>query len=108
MTKRKSAQNAAAALLNHDRIRRAFHEDRTDYCVIDLIRVLTDTQYPEEFWSDLKKREPSLATLEEWMEVGWAGMNEEIAAVDGAGVFRGVQAIAPPAADRVKRWLADA
>jgi hypothetical protein len=107
MTKRKATQNGAAALLNNDRIRRAYHADRTYYCVTDLIRVLTDTPYPEEFWNDLKKREPSLATLEEWLEVGWAGMNEEIAAVDAAGVFRVVQSIASPAADRVKRWLAE-
>lgn len=107
MTRRKPAQSAVSALLNHDRIRRAYHEDCTYYCVTDLIRVLTDTQYPEEFWSDLKKREPSLATLEEWLEVGSAAMTEEIAAVDAAGVFRVVQSITSPAADRVKRWLAD-
>jgi prophage antirepressor-like protein len=107
MTKRKQTQNGASGLLNDSRIRRAYHEDRTYYSVTDLIRVLTDTQYPEEFWDDLKKREPSLATLEQWMEVGWAGMNEEIAAVDAAGVFRVVQSIASPAADRVKRWLAE-
>jgi DNA-damage-inducible protein D len=107
MTKRKQTQNGVTTLLNNDRIRRAYHEDRTYYSVTDLIRVLTDTQYPEEFWSDLKKREPSLASLEEWMEIGWAGMNEEIAAVDASGVLRVVQSIASPAADRVKRWLAD-
>jgi len=107
MTKRKQTQNAVAALLNDGRIRRAYHEDRTYYCVTDLIRVLTETQYPDEFWTDLKKREPSLTGLEEWLEVGSAGMVEEIPAVDLAGVLRVVQSIASPAAERVKRWLAE-
>ena len=107
MTKRKQVQNGAVALLNDQRIRRAYHEDRTYYSVTDLIRVLTETEHAEEFWADLKKREPSLANVEEWLEVNRDGAVEEIAAVDSAGVFRVVQSIASPAADRVKRWLAE-
>ena len=107
MTKRKQTQNGAVALLNDQRIRRAYHEDRTYYSVTDLIRVLADTEHPEEYWEDLKKCEPSLANVEEWLEVDRDGAVEEIAAVDSAGVFRVVQSIATPAADRVKRWLAE-
>src|SRR5881296_1238153 len=107
MTKRKMSQNAVAGLLNDDRIRRAYFEDRTYYCVTDLIRVLTDTEYPEEYWADLKKREPVLASVEEGLEVEKDSAAEMIAAVDAAGVFRVVQSITSPAAERVKRWLAD-
>jgi hypothetical protein len=107
MTKRKVSQNGAAGLLNDDRIRHAYHEDRTYYCVTDLIRVLTDTEYPQEYWADLKKREPVLASIEEGLEVEKDGEVELIPAVDAAGVFRVVQSITSPAADRVKRWLAE-
>jgi hypothetical protein len=107
MTKRKSTQNGAASLLNDGRIRRAYHEDRTYYCVTDLIRVLTDTEYPEDYWADLKKREPALVSIEEWLEVAKDGAVDAIPAVDAAGVFRVVQSITSPAADRVKRWLAE-
>jgi len=107
MTKRKSNGNGVAGLLNDDRIRRTFFEDRTYYCVTDLIRVLTNTGYPEEYWSDLKQREPALASVEEALEVERDGAAETIAAVDAAGVFRVVQSITSPAAEKVKRWLAD-
>jgi prophage antirepressor-like protein len=107
MTKRKASQNGAGGLLNDGRIRRVHHEDHTYYCVTDLIRVLTETEYPDEYWADLKKREPALGAIEEWMEVEKDGAGETIPAVDAAGVYRVVQSITSPAAERVKRWLAD-
>jgi DNA-damage-inducible protein D len=107
MTKRKMGQNGVAGLLRDDRIRRAYFEDRTYYCVTDLIRILTDTEYPAEYWADLKKREPALASIEEGLEVAKDGGIETIPAVDAAGVFRVVQSITSPAAEKVKRWLAD-
>ena len=107
MTKRKQTQNGAAGLLNDRRIRRAYHADRTYYSVTDLIRVLTDTEFPDEFWADLKKREPLLASAEEVLEIEIDGKIAEILAVDAAGVFRVVQSVVSPTADRLKRWLAD-
>src|SRR3954462_14037212 len=107
MTKRKPTQYGATSLLNDPRIRRAYHEDRTYYSVTDLIRVLTDTEFPDEYWADLKKREPSLASAEEVLEIDHDGKVEEILAVDSAGVFRVVQSVVSPAADRIKRWLAE-
>jgi len=107
MTKRKAIGNGVAGLLNNDRIRRTYFADRTYYCVTDLIRVLTDTEYPEEYWEDLKKREPALANVEEGLEIPTEGGVESIAAVDVAGVLRVVQSITSPAAEKVKRWLAD-
>ena len=107
MTKRKTTQNGAAGLLSDPRIRRAYHADRTYYSVTDLIRVLTDTEFPDEYWADLKKREPSLAALEEVLEIEVDGHVADILAVDAAGVFRVVQAVVSPVADRVKRWLAE-
>ena len=91
----------------HRRIRRAYHADRTYYSVTDLIRVLTDTEFPDEFWADLKKREPLLASAEEVLEIEIDGKIAEILAVDAAGVFRVVQSVVSPTADRLKRWLAD-
>jgi prophage antirepressor-like protein len=107
MTKRKQTQNRASSLLNDSRIRRGYHEDQTYYSVTDLIRVLTDTEFADEYWTDLKKRESSLASAEEVLEIDRDGKIEEILAVDSAGVFRVVQSVVSPAADRVKRWLAE-
>jgi prophage antirepressor-like protein len=107
MTKRKQTHNAASNLLNDSRVRRAYHEDRTYYSVTDLIRVLTDTEYPGEYWADLKKREPSLASAEAVLEIEIDGTIQEVLAVDSVGVFRVVQSVVSPAADRLKRWLAE-
>jgi DNA-damage-inducible protein D len=107
MTRRKQTQNGAVSLLNDRRIRRTYHEDRTYYSVTDLIGVLTDTEFPDEYWADLKKREPSLASAEEVLEIEIDGKIVEILAVDAAGVFRVVQSVVSPMADRLKRWMAE-
>jgi hypothetical protein len=105
--KRKQVRNGLDVLLGDDRIRRAFHEDQVYYSVSDLIRMLTETQHPEEYWAEMKRREPELGRLEEWMEVEREGQVESIPTVDAAGVCRIVQSVSSPAAERFKRWLAE-
>jgi DNA-damage-inducible protein D len=107
MTKRKQSASVVQALLNDPNVRRAYHEGRAFYCVTDLIRILAETRFPEEHWADLKKREPVLASLEEHLELECEGNVDIIPALDIQGVFRLVQAIASPAAERIKRWLSE-
>src|SRR5256885_412780 len=94
MSKRKMTQNQVQALLNHASVRRAYHEGQTYYCVTDLIRVLAQTQFPEEYWNGLKKREPALVNLEICLEIEREGQVELMPTVDAAGVFRLIQSIA--------------
>ena len=56
--KRKQSSISLIALINDPRVRRAYHEGRTYYCITDLIRILAETEYPEEHWTELKGREP--------------------------------------------------
>lgn len=88
----------AKKLINDERIRRAEHDGRTVYAVVDLLGVLADSSHPAEMWDDLKSREPALAGLV--VHVG------ELEAIDLPGVFRLVQSIESPRAERIKNWLA--
>jgi DNA-damage-inducible protein D len=107
MTKRKQSPSVVQALLNHPNVRRTYHEGRAYYCATDLIRTLAETRFPEEHWVDLKKREPVLAGLEAMLEVESEGNVDIIPTLDIQGVFRLVQTIASPVAERIKRWLSE-
>src|SRR5436190_24070242 len=107
MTKRKPSQSPITALLNDDRVRRAQHADQTYYSIIDLIQILTEARFPNEYWEDLKKREPALAAIEERLETDSEGQANVIAAIDAPGVFRLIQSISSPQAEKLKRWLAE-
>jgi hypothetical protein len=105
--KRKQNQTGLAVLLNDERIRRAYHDGRAYYSVTDLIRILAETQHPDEHWTELKRREPALAGVEEWLEVEQEGQVDLIPATDAAGVCRLIQSIASPLAEKLKRFLAE-
>jgi hypothetical protein len=107
MQKRKQSQTTVQALLNDPRVRRAYHEDRTYHSVTDLIRILADTQHPDEYWAEVKRHEPALAALEKSMEVEREGHVDVLPTLDTAGVMRLIQSIHSPQADRLKRWLAE-
>jgi DNA-damage-inducible protein D len=107
MIKRKQSQTAITALLNDERIRKAYHEDRTYYSITDLVQIVAETRFPNEYWDDLKKRDPNLAAVEERLEIDREGQAEMIAVVDITGVFHLIQAIPTPQAEKLKRWLAE-
>src|SRR5439155_23460717 len=70
------------------------------------VRLVGQTQFPEEYWSDLKRRDTSLAD-EEWLEVECEGQVDLLPMVNAAGVFRVIQSIQSPRAEKIRQWLAD-
>jgi hypothetical protein len=96
--KQTTRSGGVQTLLNDPQIRRAEHERRTVYSVQDVVRALTGSEHPAEMWEDLKRREPALAAI--------VLDADEFEGVDLAGVFRLVQSIDSPRADRLKNWLA--
>ena len=59
---KKAPKTGVHALLADERIRRwTMGDGATVYAAQDIVAVLTDTAHPEEFWADLKVREPYLA-----------------------------------------------
>jgi hypothetical protein len=83
------------------------------FSVIDVIAVLTDSQRPRKYWSDLKA---SMSSREGWSEVSAKIGQLRFIASDGKGrltdaadtttILRIIQSIPSPKAEPVKQWLA--
>lgn len=93
-----SSRNGVQQLLNDQRVRRAQFEGRTVFAAADVAGALAASDHAAELWEDLKAREPALATQ--------VVDTPEFEAIDLAGVFRLVQALDTPRAERIKAWLA--
>ncbi len=83
------------------------------FSVIDVIAVLTDSQRPRKYWSDLKA---SMSSREGWSEVSANIGQLKLIAPDGKArltdaadtttILRITQSIPSPKAEPVKQWLA--
>ena len=98
LARKMSNRNGVQQLLNDERIRRAQFEGRTVFAAADVAGSLADSEHAAELWADLKDREPALAAQ--------VLATPEFEAIDMAGVFRLVQAMETPRAERIKQWLA--
>ncbi len=105
--KRRSASNPLLAILEDARVRWIEHEGETWYSAEDIVRVLTDSDHPAEFWTDLKHREPGLANIADRLEMP-DGSGDVTDAVTLEGVLRMVQSISSAAAEKIKKWEARA
>src|SRR5688572_10306793 len=93
MIKRKQSHLTVAALLSDPRIRRGYLDGKTYYAIADVVRILAETEYPEEYWAELKKREPVFLGSESRVEVEQTGGPAVVEATDQAGVLRIIQSI---------------
>ena len=59
------AQTPLRSLLAGEDVRRYDVDGRRLFAAVDVIAALADTTQPEQYWSDLKRREPQLANLVE-------------------------------------------
>ena len=101
------------AVFKGKEIRKIIHNNEWWFSVIDVVAVLTDSNIPKRYWSDLKRK---LVTE------GYSELYDGIvqlkfaAAADGKyyatdcanteGIFRIIQSIPSPKAEPFKRWLA--
>jgi prophage antirepressor-like protein len=93
-------------------IRRIWHENEWFYAVVDIIKVLTESAKPRDYWYRIKKR----ASEDEKMELSTICRQLKVQSKDGKkyntdcsnteGVFRIIQSIPSPKAEPFKRWLA--
>jgi prophage antirepressor-like protein len=87
-------------LLDDPRVRKVELDGKTWYAAADVAAVLAETEHPAEFWQDLKHREPKLSR--------WVESHERLGeVVDLEGIFRIVQSIDSPRAEKLKMWLAE-
>jgi DNA-damage-inducible protein D len=92
-------------------IRRQWHEGRWFFSVVDVVALLSDTDAPRRYWSDLKRKlqdegfEPYDKIVQLKMR-SLDGKNRETDAADMETMLRIVQSIPSPRAEPVKHWLA--
>src|SRR4051812_38641515 len=91
-------QMGLKALMDGTQVRRVERAGESIYSAVDVVATLADTSDPNQFWTDLKVREPRLAEIVEHAEFG-----------DGVrldGLLRLIQSIPSAKAERIKLWLA--
>src|SRR5574341_2619219 len=94
------------------KIRRIWHEDQWYFSVVDVVRILTDSTDPKDYWYRLKKREMESSGIElstfcrQLKLPSTDGKKYETDCANTESMFRIIQSIPPPKAEPFKRWLA--
>ena len=96
------------ALLTGDAVRRIEQPDgATLYAAIDVVTALTDAAAARGIWDQIKKHEPALAAQIHAAEFPADSKKPEAnEALPLEGLFRLIQSIPSPRAERLKNWLA--
>jgi DNA-damage-inducible protein D len=93
-------------------IRRQWHEGRWFFSVVDVVGLLTDSERPRKYWSDLKAKLREEGFDELSAKIGQLkmrsldGKQRVTDAADAETLLRIVQSIPSPRAEPVKQWLA--
>jgi len=100
------------AIFKGRKIRKIIHKNEWWFSIIDIIKVLTETERPRKYWNDLKKKLISEGYVEVSEKIGQLkllaidGKTRETDCANTETVFRIVQTIPSPKAEPFKRWLA--
>jgi len=100
------------AIFQKKEIRKTIHRGEWWFSVIDIIEVLTGTDRPRKYWSDLKKKLIKEGFFEVSEKIGQLklvapdGKIRETDCANTETIFRIIQAIPSPNAEPFKRWLA--
>ena len=100
------------AVFEGKHIRKILHEGEWWFSVIDVIEVLTGSDRPRKYWSDLKKKLASEGYVEVSDKIGQLKMlapDGKMRLTDCANtetMFRIIQSIPSPKVEPLKRWLA--
>jgi DNA-damage-inducible protein D len=101
------------ALFQEKTIRRTWHNEQWYFSVIDVIAILTDSDNPRRYWSDLKRKlkaEGYSELYEKIVQLRMASADGKKYATDAADtptLLRIIQSIPSPKAEPFKRWLAE-
>src|SRR3990167_6048517 len=100
-------------VFNDVKIRRALHQGEWWFSIIDVVSILTESQNPRRYWSDLKSQ---LIEKEEFTQLYEKIVQLKMLSSDGKKyntdcantetLFRIIQSIPSPKAEPFKRWLA--
>lgn len=88
-------------------IRKIWYDEQWYFSVVDVIAVLAESQNPQSYWGQLKKREPHLLTICQKVKLkGRDGKNYPSDCANTEGVLRIVMSVPSPKAEPLKLWLA--
>jgi DNA-damage-inducible protein D len=100
------------AVFQKKEIRKTLHKGEWWFSIVDIIEVLTGTERPRKYWSDLKKKLIQEGFFEVSEKIGQLkltspdGKERDTDCADTETVFRIVQTVPSPTAEPFKRWLA--
>src|SRR3989338_748957 len=100
------------AVFKGKEIRKTIYKNEWWFSVIDVVAVLTDSNIPRRYWSDLKiklKKEGFVEVYEKIVQLKLEAPDGKLRETDCANtetMFRIIQTIPSPKAEPFKRWLA--
>ena len=104
--------NKQIAIFQNKEIRRVIHNDEWWFSVTDVVKVLTDSSNPRDYWFKMKIRvkeedgfEPS-TICRQLKLLAEDGKMRETDCANAEGIFRITLSIPSPKAEPFKRWLA--
>ena len=108
--------DAKIAVFKKEKIRKIIHNNEWWFVINDVIKSLTDSSDPAQYFKKLKQRDPELAKLTDkggvqfvpplMLEVSTSGGRQKMYCWNTEGIFRLIQAIPSSKAEPFKRWLA--
>ena len=111
--KKNPKPETSLAIFQEKMVRRQWYEGRWFFSVIDVIAILTDSDRPRKYWSDIKTRLISEGYDEVSEKIGQLkmlapdGKMRVTDAADTLTLLRIIQSIPSPRAEPFKRWLAE-
>jgi DNA-damage-inducible protein D len=93
-------------------IRRVWHQEQWYFSIIDVIEILTETDRPRKYWSDLKKKLATEGYDELSEKIGQLkmlasdGKNRLTDVANTEGVLRIIMSVPSPKAEPFRVWMA--
>ena len=108
----KNSKEKAIIVFQDKEVRRTWHQDEWWFSITDIIQILADTTRPRKYWNDLKlklKKDENFEVSGNIGQLKLVALDGKLRETDCANVetlFRIIQSIPSPNANKFKLWLA--
>jgi DNA-damage-inducible protein D len=100
-------ENTDLALFKGAEIRKTWHDEQWYFSVIDVIRILTESQDARNYWKVLKNRETQLVTVCNQLKMPASDGRQRLTdCANTEGILRIAMSVPSPKAEPLKLWLA--
>ena len=104
---------AQITLFKGQQVRQVFHKNEWFFSIVDVVKAVTETEHPSEYWSDLQTElvdaegfSELSANIVQLKMLGADGRMRDTDSVNVETLFRVIQSIPSEKAEPFKRWLA--